>query len=157
LALYDDALPEVYGYLLRRLGSGVEAEELTAETFFAALSSARRGRVHDVTVAWLIGIARHKLVDHWRRQAREQRLLSAVAGEPPAEEPVWDTHVEDARARAVLATLAPDHRMVLTLRYLDGSSVPSVAASIGRSVHATESLLMRAKSAFRNGYEGRNP
>ena len=29
----------------------------------------------DLTIAWLVGVARHKLVDHWRRQAREERQL----------------------------------------------------------------------------------
>jgi DNA-directed RNA polymerase specialized sigma24 family protein len=29
-----------------------------------------------MTVAWLIGVARHKLVDHWRRLEREERALT---------------------------------------------------------------------------------
>ena len=47
-----------------------------------AVDSVTRGRVDDVTTAWLIGIARHKLVDHWRRVERDQRRLTAVADEP---------------------------------------------------------------------------
>jgi RNA polymerase sigma-70 factor, ECF subfamily len=70
LSLYDRALPEVYGYLLRRARSRVIAEDLTADTLFAALRSAREGRVQFVTIAWFIGIARHKLVDHWRLAER---------------------------------------------------------------------------------------
>ena len=38
------------------------------------------------------------------------------------------------------------------LRYLDGLSVPDVAALLDRSVHATESLLVRARGAFRDRY-----
>ena len=49
LALYDDALPEVYGYLLRRTGSRVVAEDVAADTFFAALHSAQAGVVRQVT------------------------------------------------------------------------------------------------------------
>ena len=48
------------------------AEDLTAEVFLAAVRSVRAGKVERVTVAWLIGIARHKLVDHWRAQEREE-------------------------------------------------------------------------------------
>ena len=40
--------------------------------------------------------------------------------------------------------LPPDHQAVLSLRYLDDLTVPEVAAALGRSVHATESLLARA-------------
>ena len=43
--------------------------------------------------------------------------------------------------------------MALTLRYLDGLPVPEVAAHLGRSVHATETLLVRARAALRRVYE----
>jgi RNA polymerase sigma-70 factor (ECF subfamily) len=49
-----------------------------------------------------------------------------------------------------LAELAPTHRAVLTLRYLDDLPVGDVATTIGRTVHATEALLTRAKAANRN-------
>ena len=55
---------------------------------------------------------------------------------------------------AVLARLGPHHRVALTLRYLDGLSVPEVADHLGRGVHATEALLVRARVAFRRAYEG---
>lgn len=76
-AIYRRALPQVYGYLLPRCGSTVVAEDLTAETFMAAVAAVRQGRVRvpEVTVAWLVGVARHKLADHWRRAARELSLI----------------------------------------------------------------------------------
>jgi RNA polymerase sigma-70 factor (ECF subfamily) len=42
--------------------------------------------------------------------------------------------------------------MVLALRYMDDRSVPECAALIGRTVHATEALLVRARRAFRSHY-----
>ena len=59
-----------------------------------------------------------------------------------------DDPVDAIDVRAVLAALAPHHRAVLTLRYLDGLPVDDVARHLDRSVHATESLLMRAKAAY---------
>ena len=52
--------------------------------------------------------------------------------------------------------LAPHHQAVLTLRYLDDLSVPEVAALLGRTVHATEALLTRARRAFKRAY-GESP
>ncbi len=153
LALYDDALPQVYGYLLPRCGGASVAEDLTAETFLAAVDSVRRGNVRTITVAWLVGIARHKLVDHWRRVGREERRMAAVASQPDAPDDPWDTVLDAARARAVLDELGPHHREVLSLRYLDGLSVAEVADLLGRTVHATEALLVRARGAFRRAYE----
>ena len=45
LALYDRAVPQVYGYLLPRCGGRRMAEDLTAETFLAAVSAVQRGAV----------------------------------------------------------------------------------------------------------------
>jgi RNA polymerase sigma-70 factor (ECF subfamily) len=155
LALYDHALPQVYGYLLSRCGQRALAEDLTAETFLAAVDAVRAGRAAHVSTGWLVGVARHKLSDHWRRQAREQRVLRAVAAEPgPAHGPddPWDARLDAMAARDVLGRLGPHHRAALTLRYMDDLPVPEVADLLGRTVHATEALLVRARSAFRAVY-----
>jgi len=155
LALYDVALPQVYGYLLHRCGRTALAEDLTAETFLAAVDAVRRERPPPLSTAWLIGVARHKLVDHWRRQAREERSLSAVADDPalrPADEDPWDAKLDSLRAHETLQALAPRHRAALTLRYLDDLTVTDVARALERTVHATEALLVRARSAFRRAY-----
>ena len=151
LALYDRALPQVYGYLLPRCG-GATAEDLTAETFLAAVTAVQRGAVPDLTVAWLVGVARHKLVDHWRREAREERKLRVLADEPQGDDDPWDERIDRALAHEALARLGPHHRSALTLRYLDGLPVPEVAEHLGRTVHATEALLVRARTAFRRTY-----
>jgi RNA polymerase sigma-70 factor (ECF subfamily) len=52
----------------------------------------------------------------------------------------------------VLARLPEHHRTVLALRYLDDRSVPECAELIGRTVHATEALLVRARRAFKSEY-----
>lgn len=150
--LYDDALPQVYGYLLPRCGNASVAEDLTAETFLAAVAAVRRETVPRLTIAWLVGVARHKLVDHWRRQAREDRKLALAADEESGVEDPWDAHLDAARAHEVLARLGPHHRAALTLRYLDGLPVVAVADHLGRTVHATEALLVRARAAFRRAY-----
>ena len=159
LSLYDDAVVEVYGYLYARCRNRADAEDVTAEVFMGAVDAVRRGRP-DVTTAWLIGIARHKLVDHWRRTEREQRRLRAVADRPDAvadaDDP-WDAHLDRMLARDVMERLGAHHRSALTLRYLDGLPVPEVASILERTVHATETLLVRARRAFRDLYEVLEP
>ena len=151
--LYDDALGEVYGYLLARCGAVAVAEELTSETFLAAADAVVRRPPTDLSVAWLIGIARHKLVDHWRRRAREQRLLGAVDAEPDPPDDRWDVEIDRMTAHDVLGRLGPHHRGALTLRYVDGLPVREVAEHLGRTEKATEVLLVRARAAFRTEYE----
>jgi len=152
LELYDEALPHVYGYLLARCRDRTLAEDLTAEAFLAAVQALRKPDPPELSVAWLIGVARHKLADHWRGAEREQRGLRALDGDS-VDDP-WDEAVDAIRARAVLAELGPHHQAALTLRYLDGLPVGEVAAHLGRTVHATEALLVRARNAFRRTYIG---
>jgi len=155
LALYDAALPQVYGYLLARCGRRALAEDLTAETFLAAVAACRREPPPTPSTGWLVGIARHKLVDHWRAAERETRGLAAVAGSNISVTDPWDAHLDALLAQEVLAAQSGPHRAVLTLRYLDGLPVGEVARVLGRTRHATEALLGRARAAFRRTYEGR--
>ena len=150
VTMYRAALPRVYGYLLPRCGSASVAEDLTAETFLAAVDASRQGTLPEVSVAWLIGIARHKLVDHWRRQEREQRSLAAAEELSSEVDNPWDEWFDLEAAHTVLAQLPLPQRAALTLRYLDGLPVASVAEHLGRSVPSVASLLRR-------GLEERTP
>jgi RNA polymerase sigma-70 factor (ECF subfamily) len=156
LAMYERALPQVYGYLSARTPSPAVAEDLTSETFLAAADAVKRDAVPDLTVAWLITVARNKLVDHWRREEREERRRFQLIESPSEAENDRDDENEErfarARVHAVLTELGAHHRAALTLRYLDGLPVPEVADHLGRTLHATEALLVRARRAFRTRY-----
>ena len=152
LAIYRVALPQVYGYLLPRCGSASLAEDLTSETFLAAVNASRQGRLTEVSTAWLVGVARHKLVDYWRRLEREQRSLAVAEASAADVDDPWDEWLDTEAAYAALAHLPIPQRAALTLRYLDGLPVPDVAEHLGRTVHGTETLLARARAALRRRY-----
>jgi RNA polymerase sigma-70 factor (ECF subfamily) len=153
LELYEDALPHVYGYLLARCGDTSLAEDLTAESFLAAVHAVRTPGAPDPSTPWLIGVARHKLADHWRRVEREQRGLRALDDGPARVEDPWEPAIDRIRVREALGSLGAHHRAALTLRYLDGLPVSEVAEHLDRTVHATEALLVRARAAFRRSYD----
>jgi RNA polymerase sigma-70 factor (ECF subfamily) len=156
VAIYRDALPRVYGYLLPRCGSASLAEDLASETFLAAVRASRQGNLPELNVAWLIGVARHKLVDYWRHQEREQRSL-AIAEPPDADvDDPWHDWLDTDAAYSALARLPVPQRAALTLRYLDGLPVAVVAEHLGRTLHATETLLVRSRAALRRLYEERD-
>jgi DNA-directed RNA polymerase specialized sigma24 family protein len=89
LAIYPVALPQVYGHLLPHCGSAVLAEDLASETFLAAVNASRQGRLTGVSTAWLLEVARHKLVDYWRRHepppgpGRRPRPIVRTPGRAP--------------------------------------------------------------------------
>jgi RNA polymerase sigma-70 factor (ECF subfamily) len=141
----------VYGYLVPRCGSVADAEDLTAETFMAAVVALKRPDPPSVTVAWLIGVARHKLVDHWRHGERERRGLESVGPEQP-DDP-WQELLDTSAAFAALGRLPGPQRAALVLRYLDGLSVTEIADHLDRTVRGTETLLVRARAALRRIYQ----
>jgi len=153
-AFYADALPCVYGYFFLRCGAEQAiAEDLTQETFMAAVAELNRGRLVSAPLPWIVGIARHKLIDHLRRQRRAGWSLvpweEALREEAPIEE---SELIESGRALTALAAVPSPQREALALRHLDGLSVPEVANALGRSVEATESLLARGRVRFRKEY-----
>jgi RNA polymerase sigma-70 factor (ECF subfamily) len=153
---YRRTLPRVYSYLVSRSGGDVAlAEDLTQQTFIAALDQRSRYDGRADTVTWLCGIARHKLADHFRaierderRQMRmEVRQIELESG-PPSR-----LGLEDRTLIAeVLRSLPADQRAALVFVVLDDLPVAEAARLMGRSRGATESLLVRARDGFRRAY-----
>lgn len=157
LALYDAQVADVYAFVLRRCGDVELAEDMTQEAFVAAA-----GRFRDTakvpSSAWLYQVARSRLIDHWRREARKFRkfrLVSTGDIDRTAADPA-DGVVSGRRVMAALDNLPAHQRTVLVLRYLDDYPVGQVAETLGRSVSATESLLARARRNLEVNYGERD-
>src|SRR5262249_6128838 len=154
-AFYDLALPRLYGYFFHRCGGSAEvAEELTQETFLAVVAELRKGKRVREPIAWSYGIARHKLLDHYRREERAERhfTLASASEAAGAELAVADAPEVRERVITALASVAASQRAALVLRYLDGYSVPETARLLGKSVDAVESLLARGRRSFKRAY-----
>lgn len=147
-ACYDRSIHDIYRYLHRATaGDRRLTEDLTQETFMACVRAVREGVPDATTLPWLMGVARHKMIDHYRRRSRDERKLS-LAWSVRDDDSSPFVEVTDTQALDALRGLSPLHRMVLILRYVDDLSVNHVAAEIGRSVRATESLIVRARHAL---------
>jgi RNA polymerase sigma-70 factor (ECF subfamily) len=156
-AWYELALPRVYGFIVARAGGDIPlAEEITAQAFMEAIRARRSFDGRSDPVTWICSIARNRLLDHYRREAREQaRHLRLIVTDLNAGETTeWDRHEQRDAVLAALATLSPLGRSALILRYLDGYSVRETARLIGRTEAATESLLSRARERVRVAFPG---
>lgn len=155
-AWYRRTLPRVYSYLLSRCGSDAAlAEELTQQTFIAAIDGRSRFDGRSDTVTWLCGIARHKLADHFRILERDERrqmrleVREIQVGEAGAGVPDFDDRAAIADA---IRSLPAAQRAVLVFVVLDDLPVAEAARLMGRSAGATQSLLHRARDGFRRAY-----
>ncbi len=88
-----------------------------------------------------------------RQLEREPRSLAAVEEFKVEVEDPWPEWLDTQAAHAALAQVSVNQRAALTLRYLDGLSVVAVAEHLGRTVHATETLLVRSRIALRRVYQ----
>lgn len=64
--------------MLVRVGSADDAQDLTSQTFMDALQHLGTYRGERPFIAWLLGIARHKTADHFRRRKPEADPATAV-------------------------------------------------------------------------------
>src|SRR3954468_15537265 len=149
LEFYERTSGDVYRYASRLVGGDrARAEDLVQETYLTLVRQVRSGRAEAVDVGWAITTCRSRFLDQLRRGRRAERTAERTYARSPSttnREPV-------ATATEALIALSDIQRAVLVLRYVDDLSVADVAAAIGRSTHATESLLVRARDSLRRHY-----
>lgn len=144
-ALFESAYDRVRAYCRwRAAGLADLADDCEQETWLVAV---RRLKTFDPRagpfVAWVVGIASNVV----RGQLRRRRPKPL-----PEDCPTPCDRAARERAEAVAVALAalPEHyEAVLRAKYLDGESVESIAMARGVSAKAVESLLTRARAAFR--------
>lgn len=149
--IYDQHVERIYRYLLARTGVPAEAEDLTAETFRAALEGYSRFRPDDGSAAgWLVGIARHKLADHYRR--RPPLPLEDIANHPhpaPSPEEQAGQRMEWDQVCAALSLLSAERAEALALHYFAGLGLAEVGRSMGKSEEAAKKLVQRGLAELR--------
>lgn len=149
-SLFSSEHANLFGFLLVRCGSRAVAEDLTGQTFEAAMAKFAVGDGREVTAAWLRTVARRRLVDYWRAEgARRRRHEKLARLYEPAERPPVDP---DTDVDMALDSLSGKQRAALMLRYCDDFSVTEVADVFGLSYKAAESLLSRARRNFSDAY-----
>ena len=155
-ALYQETFDDLYGYVQWRCGGRRDwADEIVQDTWLTAVRRIRRfdpqqGRF----LAWLRGIAANLLRNHLRRQRKWSRTQHSANGQALAGS--GDSQREDRqrqeRVAAALDALSDREEAVLRAKYLEGRSVAEIAAAGGETIKAIESLLSRARQAFREVY-----
>ena len=144
--LFERFHADVHAYALARLGDWSGAEDVTQDTFVAAVGSIRglRDDREPVVRAWFLHICRHKTLDHIRRLGRQQRpvAMPAAADEDPSE--VAENHIRADEMREAMNELTEEQRDIMVRRFVLDQSLDDVALATGRSVGAVKSLQHRA-------------
>jgi RNA polymerase sigma-70 factor (ECF subfamily) len=158
--LFDRHAPYIHRYLARRAGPQV-AGDLVAETFLAAFAQRFRYDLgHPDARPWLYGIATILIGQHRRNEARQYRIMQAVAAEPAvpchAEQVAADVTAQAMRALlgAALDGLAAGDRDVLLLIAWEQLTYQEVSQALAIPVGTVRSRLHRARAKVRQVLAG---
>lgn len=153
VARYADHL---YRYLRSRLAPTYDqVEDLVHEVFLAAWESLPAYHGSGSLLAWIMGIARHKVEDYYRAQLRAPESIEDAEQEPVSPASASDFHqrMEQDEIRKntwrVMAALPEQYRMALIWRYWEKASAREMALKTGKTEKAIERLLARARAEFR--------
>lgn len=144
--LFETYADRVYRYALRRVKVAAVAEDIAAEVFSEVYR--RPSRVPtEAAQAWLLGIARRKIADYYRKAnvRSEVPLNEAITADEPLG---FGALIEGERQRqlqALVNSLPSDQREALLLFYVEDLSPAEIAITLRRSRFAVNSLLQRAR------------
>lgn len=144
--LYERYVERVYRYLLIRMGNVADAEDLTSQTFMAAMENLHRYKGERPFLAWLFGIAKNKRADFYRKQKPETDLETAVnlvdtETEPADEQMNRQMQIETISRK--LQTIAPERAEALSLRLFGNMEIPEIAQFMGKQEPAVRMLIHR--------------
>lgn len=143
--LYHRHYSRVFRYHMARSGETYDAQDLTAQTFLAALEGIASYRGSGSFIAWLMGIARRKVALHFRSRKGEIGL-EAIAEEPdptPLPETQAGQRLQMAQICQALRRLTPERAEAISLCIFGELSASEAASVMEKSEAAVKMLLLR--------------
>jgi RNA polymerase sigma-70 factor (ECF subfamily) len=167
-AFFADFFPRVYRFVLPRVGGDADAaKDVVQATLVKAIRNLSQFRGEAALFSWVCQIGRHQVADHLRAQHRYAKrvvpiddspdilaALESIAA-PASDEPATRYSNEETRrlVQVVLDRLPERYGDVLEWKYVEGLSVEEIGQLLGVGHTAAQSLLARARVAFREALE----
>src|SRR6267378_7488748 len=161
---FEGHFARLYRFALPRVGrDGDAAEEVVQATLCKAISALKSWRGEAALFTWLCTFCRHEISGHYRRKESRPQPMGLIEDAPDARDslvPLMERlergHDDDVQRRHVarlvheaLDLLPERYGHVLEWKYIHGLSVDEIAERLRVGSKAAESLLTRAREAFR--------
>ena len=156
--LYEQNVARIYNYIFYRVGSEVDAEDITARVFHKAFDHIDRYEEKGIPFsAWLYRIA-HNLTANWYRDTRRKKEVSLEdqldlphQGDLP-ERAVEQNQEKDLLLKAI-RRLPQDRQQLILLKFLEDLSNAEIAIIMGRTEGAVKSLYHRSLLSLREEFD----
>lgn len=149
--LYRRHVTSVYRYHMAHTGNVHDAEDLTSQTFMAALEGIRSYRGTGSYIAWLMGIASKKRALFFRRTKPEVPLDAALHLPTPSlpTDKAASRRLQREQLLGALKTISSDRAEALILCFFSGLSFIEAAQALGKSESAVKMLISRGLQDLR--------
>lgn len=165
-AFFDQVFPGLYRFALARLGNDhAAAEDVAQSTLFKAIRKLRTFRGEAALLTWVHTFCRYEISAYYRKRQRVpaevelreehpevRAALESLAGIDRGPEAELERHEVTRFVQVVLDHLPLRYGDVLEWKYIRGYTVREIAERLSVSPKAVESLLTRARLAFRDGF-----
>jgi RNA polymerase sigma-70 factor (ECF subfamily) len=141
-AIYESTRQSLYAYLYRSLGDSSVAEDLFQETYIRFFRSDTLGRDDSKCRAYLFRIAANLIVDHYRKEKRQKRMVDEMLLEHVE---VADDPTDVEGVVSALDRLSVQNRNLLWLAYVEEFDHASIGHILGLRPKSVRVLLHRAK------------
>jgi RNA polymerase sigma-70 factor (ECF subfamily) len=147
--LWMQAEPSVTAYVFAAIQRFQDAEDVVQQV---ALTAARRFDEYDDSrpfVAWVLWLAKSKIIDQYRKQGRRKLMFSEKLLDQTASRLVERQETDHAQAAALeqcIDKLPPKSRKLLDLRYLEDASMEAIARAIGSTAGSVRVMLFRIRN-----------
>jgi len=158
---FDEYFPRLYRFVARRVSESA-CEDVVQETMIKAMKSLAGYRGEAALFTWLCQIGRNEISNYFQRNGHREQSHHSLDDDPQIRAALeslafGNLGTEDKLAiqQAVQLTLdyLPEkYSRLLEWKYLDGLSVNEIASRMNTTMVGVQSLLARARSAFREGY-----
>lgn len=155
--LYDRYAPNIYRYLLSRLGNVAGAQDVTSQTFLRAFEMFPRYRHEGYFSAWLFAIARSKYVDYLRK-AKNRSETSIDHIQDPQEDLLQGVIRSErlAELKRLICKLSEEEQELLRLRFVANLSFAEMASLLERNEDAVKKTLYRLLARLQSQLEDQN-
>jgi RNA polymerase sigma-70 factor, ECF subfamily len=143
--LYRQHVNKVYRYFIFKVGNQLDAQELTSQTFLAALENITSYRGEGSFASWLFGIASRKAAQFYNQQKiTSKELDEEIQDCLPSPEQSTEQGLEFSRILRALDHLSNDRAEVIRLHFFSGLTSAEVATTMGKSEPAVRMLIHRS-------------
>lgn len=157
-SIYKDYVKPIYRYIISRVGTHAEAEDLTSQVFMDALKAWSRFDKGGNIPAWLFTIARNKIVDRYRQQKPTIPLGNLDKTEAEDNDPL--SYVLEAematRLSQIIGNLDSEQQELLQLRFAGELTYAQIGAVVGKTEAAVKMAVHRLLDRLQEQMEYEN-